>query len=130
MSNHREMEHADGSELLQIAVVDGLNGDGEGFLIRIPASSSGKDLLILIALRIPQKPGGHISLQHESKKLSLRKSKAFMERLQSAMSTSRLICWPLGNSCLKSLFGEFEASLWMTKKLFWKELPELMESET
>ena len=34
--------------------------------------ATGKDLLI--ALRIPQKPGSHISLQHESKKLSLRKS--------------------------------------------------------
>ena len=72
MSNHREMElHADGFELLQIDV---RSLTGEGFLIRIPASNTGKDLQNTIALRIPQKLGCHISLQHESKKLSLRNS--------------------------------------------------------
>ena len=68
MSNHSE---ADGFELLQIDVRSLM---GEGFLLRIPASNTGKDLRNMIALRIPQKPGCHISLQHESKKLSLRKS--------------------------------------------------------
>eukprot|EP00434_Breviolum_minutum_P031277 symbB.v1.2.027658.t1/scaffold2852.1/size68900/5 len=72
MSNHREMEpHADGFELLQIDV---RSLTGEGFLIRIPASNTGKDLQNAIALRIPQKLGCHISLQHESKTLSLRNS--------------------------------------------------------
>eukprot|EP00434_Breviolum_minutum_P041092 symbB.v1.2.036548.t1/scaffold5188.1/size32682/4 len=72
MSNHREMElHADDFELLQIDVRSLM---GEGFLIRIPASNTGKDLQNMIALRIPQKLGCHISLQHESKKLSLRNS--------------------------------------------------------
>ena len=71
MSNHREMDHADGFELLQIDV-HGVNG--EGFLIRIPASNTGKDLQQEIASQIPLKPGSHISLQHESNKLSLRKS--------------------------------------------------------
>ena len=71
MSNHREMEHADGFELLQI---DAHGVNGEGFLIRIPASNTGKDLQQEIASQIPQKPGSHISLQHESNKLSLRKS--------------------------------------------------------
>ena len=63
--------HADGFELLRVDVRSFI---GEGFLIRIPASNTGKDLQHMIALQIPQKPGCHISLQHESKKLSLRKS--------------------------------------------------------
>jgi len=63
--------HADGFELLQIDVRSLV---GEGFLLRIPASNTGKDLQNMIALRIPQKPGCHISLQHESKKLALRNS--------------------------------------------------------
>ena len=71
MSNHREMEHADGFELLQI---DAHGVNGEGFLIRIPASNTGKDLQQEIASQIPQRPGSHISLQHESNKISLRKS--------------------------------------------------------
>ena len=72
MSSHGEKElPADGFELLE---VDVLNLNGEGFLIRIPASNTGKDLQQMIALRIPQKPGTRISLQHESKKLSLQKS--------------------------------------------------------
>ena len=72
MSNHSEMElRADGFELLQIDVRSLM---GEGFLLGIPASNTGKDLQSMIALQIPQKPGCHISLQHESKKLSLRKS--------------------------------------------------------
>ena len=72
MSNHSEMElHADGFELLQIDVRSLM---GEGFLLGIPASNTGKDLQSMIALQILQKPGCHISLQHESKKLSLRTS--------------------------------------------------------
>eukprot|EP00434_Breviolum_minutum_P030445 symbB.v1.2.026924.t1/scaffold2730.1/size72026/8 len=53
--------------------VDVRNISGEGFLIRIPASNTGKDLQQMIALQIPQKPGTRISLQHESKKLLLHK---------------------------------------------------------
>ena len=50
------------------------NINGEGFLIRIPPSNTGKELQQMISLQIPQKPGTGISLQHESKKLSLHKS--------------------------------------------------------
>ena len=44
------------------------------FLMRIPASNTGKDLLHMIASKIPQKPGSRILLQHESQKLLLNKS--------------------------------------------------------
>ena len=72
MSSHGERElPADGFELLQ---VDVRNFIGEGFLMRIPASNTGKDLQQMIALQIPQKPGTGISLQHESKKFLLHKS--------------------------------------------------------
>eukprot|EP00434_Breviolum_minutum_P007396 symbB.v1.2.006527.t2/scaffold389.1/size214891/2 len=73
MSSHGESISmlADGRELLQ---VDVRNINGEGFLIRIPASNTGKELQQMISLQIPQKPGTGISLQHESNKLSLHKS--------------------------------------------------------
>ena len=49
MSSGREMElHADGFELLQIHVLSLI---GEGFLIRIPASNTGKDLQQMIAFK-------------------------------------------------------------------------------
>ena len=60
MSGHVETELlADGVELLQIDVRSFI---GEGFLIRIPASNTGKDLLQMIALKIPQKPGSHTAV--------------------------------------------------------------------
>ena len=55
MSSYGERElPADGFELLQ---VDVRNINGEGFLIRIPASNTGQDLQQMIALQIPHKPG-------------------------------------------------------------------------
>ena len=96
MSIHWESKlPADGFELLQ---VDVRNSIGEGFLIRIPASNTGKDLQQMIALQIPQKPGTGISLQHESKIfLLLHKSLKeqgfqFKEKIHCPMCIHSLIC--------------------------------------
>ena len=87
MSNHREMEHADGFELLQIDV-HGVNG--EGFLHQTPAKTFSK--------RLPRKFRRnlvvifHCSMSPTSfhcEKNS--KSKAFMEKLRCPMSIQRLI---------------------------------------
>ena len=73
MSSHGERVPlpADGAD--ELLEVDVRNLNGEGFLIRIPASNTGKDLQQMIALQIAQKHGTRISLQHKSKTLLLHK---------------------------------------------------------
>ena len=130
MSSHGEKElPADRFELLQ---VDVRNLNGEGFLIRIPASNTGKDLQQMIALQIPQKPGSHISLQHESKKLSLRKSlkeQGFHGEVALSYVYTQLDLPGLEIPC-GIPFLEFKENLWMTKKLCWKELPRLKKLQS
>ena len=58
------------------------------------------------------------------------KSKVFKEKLHCAMSTHGLICQPLGNTFMEIFWLKFENNQWMTKKLYWKELPKFTELKT
>ena len=126
MSNHREMEHADGFELVQIDV-HGVNG--EGFLHQTPEKTFSK--------RLPRKFRRnlvvifHCSMSPASfhcEKAS--KSKAFMEKLRCPMSIQRLILLSAWKYLVRDKFLEFQNNKSMPKNLFWKEQLELMESNT